>query len=488
MRSVRLFVLACSLVCVGAAGYFLKGIHTHCKVAEDKALACSISRLQQVKNLVDIAVLGSGPAGLTAALYGARYGYKTLVIQGGEPGGQLTKTTWVENLPGFKKILGQQAIKDMEEQAREAGADFLQDTATNVDLSDWPYHIKTEEGHTIAAQAIIIATGSTPKKLAISGEQEYWGRGVSSCAICDGPFYKGKDVVVVGAGDSAAEQALQLSVYARKVTILVRKGKEGMRASRIMQERIAALPNVSLMFNIEPKKVMGDGNQVKALETANNKTGEVSVLSTEGIFVAIGHLPNTQLFADSLPLTEHGYIKIFGRSQETALAGVFAAGEVDDDYYRQAVIAAGEGAKATHDARAFLTEIGFNQLIARDLEDKGHYFEFKNHSCYDVPTLTTNADFDQVLSQKGGLAVVDFYADYCPSCMDMLPRFNAVAQRFKDAASFFKIDVTQAPELVARFHVIKVPCLLIFKDGALIARYNTTMTKSALADLVQQLR
>ncbi len=467
-----------------AGGYLFKDLYAS-KKCPDSVVSFSLSQLKGKKNLVDVAVIGSGPAGLSAALYGARLGYNTLVISGGEPGGQLTKTTYVENWPGSKKILGQKIIEALNNQAKAFGAEYLFDAVTKVDFSSWPYVISTEEGRTIYAQSIVIATGATPRKLGVEGEEQYWGKGVTTCAICDAPFYKGRHVVVVGGGDSAVEEAGQLAAYASKITVLVRK--PSMRASHAMLKHMAVLPSVNVVYDIEIQKIMGDGSVVKAVELKNNKTGEVSVMPTDGVFLAIGHEPNTGIFKGQVAIDPQNYIKLSTRSQETSVPGVFAAGDVEDNHYRQAGVASGHGISAAIDASVFLTGIGFNKQVAQDLVSKGAYFDDFAYEKVEVPHLTSLADFQKTITPTSGVTVVDFYADYCPSCMQMLPVVESVAAKLSGQVNFFKVDVNQesAKELVRFLSVPKVPYLIIFKDGERAALYTTALSRSELHAAVQ---
>ncbi len=320
--------------------------------------AVCITHASQTR-MVDIAIIGAGPAGWSAGLYGARLGHKTLVITGDVPGGQLTKTSYIENWPGITRAQGVDVMEQLAEQAMSHGAQQLQERVVEADLSRRPFTLKTEEGSTIQALAVIIATGSNPRLLGIPGEQEHLGDGVSTCAICDAPLYKNKHAIVIGGGDSAAEEALQLAVYANQVTMLVRGHK--LRASHAMQQKIAQAPNITVRFNVELKKIAtkpadkkGKKSLVISLIDSNAKRRSRSSMDVDGVFIAIGHLPNTNLFRGTLELDEHGNIELFDRTQRTSIPGVFAAGDVADKRYHQAGIAAGQGIAAAIDADRFL--------------------------------------------------------------------------------------------------------------------------------------
>ncbi|MBX6352501.1 MAG: thioredoxin-disulfide reductase [Thermoflavifilum sp.] len=298
-------------------------------------------------------ILGTGPAGLTAAIYAARANLEPLVVEGTEPGGQLTTTTEVENFPGFPDgILGPELMDNMRKQAERFGARFMQGWVTEVDLSQRPFRVTIGGGDVHEADALIIATGASAKKLGIPGEAELTGRGVSTCATCDGFFFRGKRVIVVGGGDSAMEEATFLTKFATEVTIVHRRNE--LRASKVMQERARNNPKISWVMNVTPVSVIGEGNKVKALEVRDNATGEVRQLETDGVFVAIGHTPNTGFLQGQLELNELGYIQTRGVSTATSVEGVFACGDVMDPHYRQAITAAGSGCKAAMDAERFL--------------------------------------------------------------------------------------------------------------------------------------
>ena len=301
-------------------------------------------------------VLGSGPAGLTAALYAARAGLEPLVLEGSQPGGQLTITTDVENYPGFPKgILGPELIDQMREQARRFGARVKFETVEKAELGTRPFHFTTDDGSRYSGDAVIIATGARAKLLELPSEAALLGYGVSACATCDGFFFKGKEVAVVGGGDTAIEEATYLTRFAPKVTVIHRRGE--LRASRIMQERAFKNPKIGFLWNREVAEVLGDRDGgVRGLRLRDTQNGEHEEFATQGLFVAIGHEPNTQLFRGLLPMNAVGYLQVEEPSTRTAIPGVFAAGDVADPTYRQAVTAAGMGCKAALDAERWLEE------------------------------------------------------------------------------------------------------------------------------------
>ena len=300
-------------------------------------------------------IIGSGPAGYTAAIYAARADMKPIMYTGMQMGGQLTTTTEVDNFPGYPNGTdGTMMMEDLKKQAERFGTDVRFGMVTGVELSKelgGIHKITVDESKLIEVQTIIISTGATAKYLGIESEQRLIGGGVSACATCDGFFYKGQDVVVVGAGDTAAEEATYLSNICSKVTMLVRK--DFMRASKAMQHRVSKTKNIEVLYNTEIEEVLGE-NVVEGVRIVNNKTKETSIISVTGVFIAIGHTPNTDLFKGVLDMDETGYLTTKGKTTKTNLPGVFAAGDVQDKDYRQAVTAAGTGCMAALDAERYL--------------------------------------------------------------------------------------------------------------------------------------
>jgi len=303
-------------------------------------------------------IIGSGPAGYTAAIYAARANLKPVLYQGIQPGGQLTITTEVENYPGYPEgIQGPEMMVDFEKQAARMGADIRFGLATQVDLSKRPYKVWIDEEKIIEADAIIIATGAAAKWLGLESEQRLNGYGVSACAVCDGFFFRGKEVAVVGAGDTAAEEALYLAKLASTVHMFIRKHE--MRASKVMQERVFKAPNIKVYWNTETEEVVGE-KHVSSVRVFNNSTGERQTIPVNGFFVAIGHQPNSDIFRGWLDMDEAGYIKTIPGTSKTNIEGVFACGDVQDKVYRQAVTAAGTGCMAALDAERYLGEKGLH--------------------------------------------------------------------------------------------------------------------------------
>ncbi len=305
----------------------------------------------------EVAILGAGPAGLTAAIYAARARLDTVVFEGPQPGGQLTITTEVENYPGFEHgILGPELMDIFRRQAHRFGARSLYETIVRVDFHRYPFLLWSDSGKLYSAEAVIVATGASAKKLGVPGEAEYMGYGISACATCDGFFFRDQHVYVVGGGDTAMEEALFLTRFARRVTIIHRR--QEFRASKIMQERVRSNPKIDFLLDTVVEEFLGetrDGlRRLTAIRVRNVRTGEQAVLPADGVFVAIGHQPNTDIFRGFLQMDEQGYIITEPRSTRTNIPGVFACGDVQDKVYRQAVTAAGSGCMAAIDAERWL--------------------------------------------------------------------------------------------------------------------------------------
>ena len=312
-----------------------------------------------------VAILGSGPAGLTAAIYAARAGLSPIVIQGIQPGGQLTTTTDVENYPGFRDVIqGPWLMEEMQAQAEHVGTKFVWDHISAVDLSTRPFRLTGDSGTHYFADALVIATGAQAKWLNLPSEEHMKGRGASACATCDGFFYRGKKVAVIGGGNTAVEEALYLTNHSHDVTLIHRR--DSLRAEKILQDRLFANPHIKMVWDSEVVDFVGGGEPeaLVGLDIRNRRTGEVSRIDVDGAFVAIGHKPATELFADQLDLDEDGYIKVEVGTTRTNISGVFACGDVMDKIYRQAVTAAGTGCMAALDAEKYLAAQEFEALAA----------------------------------------------------------------------------------------------------------------------------
>jgi len=298
-------------------------------------------------------IIGSGPAGYTAAVYASRADLKPVLYTGLLAGGQLTQTTEVENYPGYPEgIMGPEMMENFRKQAERLGADIRYGYVSSVDFSSLPHKVVVDEVKTILADTVIISTGASAKWLGLESEQKYSGFGVSACAVCDGFFFRGQDVAIVGAGDTAAEEATYLAKMCRKVSMIVRRDE--FRASKAMMHRVLNTPNIEVLYNTETKEIIGDGQSVTGVTVINNKTNQETILDVTGFFVAIGHKPNTDIFKGWLKMDATGYIITHPDSTQTNIEGVFCCGDAQDHIYRQAVTAAGTGCMAAIEAERYL--------------------------------------------------------------------------------------------------------------------------------------
>ncbi len=303
-------------------------------------------------------IIGSGPAGLTAAIYGARAGLQPIVVQGLQPGGQLTITTDVENYPGFRDVIqGPWLVQEMQAQAEHVGTRMIWDTIVDIDLSGPPFRAVGDGGDVYEGETLVIATGAQARWLGVPGEQELSGKGVSACATCDGFFYRGKKVVVIGGGNTAVEEALYLTNHSQDVTLIHRR--DSLRAEKILQDRLFAHPNITVLWNKAVDHFVGGETGLTGVALKDTVSGEASIEPTDGAFVAIGHAPATELFKGKVELDAGGYIVVEPGTPKTAIPGVFACGDVMDHTYRQAVTAAGTGCMAALDAERFVAEREF---------------------------------------------------------------------------------------------------------------------------------
>ena len=300
-------------------------------------------------------IIGGGPAGYTSAIYASRANLSPVLYEGVQPGGQLTTTTEIDNFPGYPQgVTGTEMMEDLKKQAQRFGTEVRYGIVSKVDFSKRPFTLEIDGSNQIEADTVIIATGATAKYLGLPSEEKFRGQGVSACATCDGFFYRKKDVAVVGGGDTACEEATYLASLCNKVYLIVRR--DVLRASKAMQERVLNTPNIEVLWNTNTKEILGDDFGVTGAALVNNKTGEESQINIHGFFLAIGHHPNSEVFKDYVETNPEGYIITEGKTQKTNVPGVFAAGDVQDPIYRQAIAAAGSGCRAAMDAEKFLQE------------------------------------------------------------------------------------------------------------------------------------
>jgi len=446
----------------------------------------------KVENLV---IIGSGPAGYTAAIYAARANLKPVVFEGfqagGLPGGQLMTTTEVENFPGFPEgISGPELMDRMKAQADRWGAELYTEDVISVDLSQRPFTVRSEERE-IKTHSIVIATGATAKRIGLPNEHVFWSRGISACAICDGatPLFHGAELAVVGGGDSAAEEAVYLTKYGSNVNLLVRGDK--MRASKTMQDRVLNNPKITVHWNSEPLDVFGNGH-MEGIKLRNTKTGEETNLHVKGLFYAIGHKPNTGLFKDQLELDEIGYVVTKPGSVETSVEGVFAAGDVQDHEYRQAISAAGTGCMAAMLAERWLSSTGliveFRQEAAvpdNDLEPQpaGHVVSQE----FDLNTTRHEGGFAlrKLFHDSDRLLMVKYISPGCGPCHTLKPILNKIADEFDGRIHFVEIDIDKDRDIAENAGVTGTPTIQFFKDKEMLTELKGIKPKSHYRELIE---
>ncbi len=447
-----------------------------------------------VENLV---VIGSGPAGYTAAIYAARANLKPLMFEGfqagGIPGGQLMTTTEVENFPGFPEgITGPKLMERMKEQAERWGTQCYTEDVISVDLSQRPFTIRSTDRE-VKANSIIIATGATAKRLGLPSEAQFWSNGISACAICDGatPIFREENLAVIGGGDSAAEEAVYLTKYGSHVHLLIRG--EAMRASKAMQDRVLNNPKVTVHFHTQALDVFGTGSKMAGLRIKNSQTGEISELAVRGLFYAIGHTPNTSLFQGQLELDEVGYVKVKPGTVATSVEGVFAAGDVQDHEYRQAITAAGTGCMAALLAERWLSEHNLIQEYRQSATSE--HYETKTVS--ETPADTEETfDIDKTRHVGGyalrklfhdgdRLLMVKYVSPTCGPCKTLKPILDKVVDEYDGKIYFVEIDIEADPEIAKMGQVTGTPTVQFFKDRELVKEMRGVKQKSDFRQVIE---
>ncbi len=450
------------------------------------------------KTTENLVIIGSGPAGYTAAIYAARANLKPVVFEGfqagGLPGGQLMTTTEVENFPGFPQgITGPDLMDNMKAQAERWGAELYTEDVISVDFSQRPFVVRSEERE-VKAYSIVIATGATAKRLGLPGEHQFWSRGISACAICDGatPIFHKAELAVIGGGDSAAEESIYLTKYGDTVNMLVRGDK--MRASKAMQDRVLSNPKITVHWNSEVVDVFGDDKHMEGVKIRNLKTNEETDLHVKGLFYAIGHKPNTDLFKGQLELDDVGYIVTKPGSVETSVEGVFAAGDVQDHEFRQAITAAGTGCMAAMLAERWLSVNDllqeFHQVPATANNELEHEAQ--------QPSTTEPQEFDvQVTRHEGGYAlrklfhdsdrllIVKYVSPGCGPCHTLKPILNKVVDEFEGLIHFVEIDIEKDRDIAENAGVNGTPTIQLFKNKELLVESKGIKPKSQYRQLVE---
>lgn len=416
------------------------------------------------KNLVPVAVIGAGPAGLGAAIYTARAGLPTIVFMG--PGDTLTQAHHVENWPGKKRETGAHIIEDLQKQAASFGAVLVPKTIEKVDFSGWPRALFTEDGEKIHALAVIVATGGSPKTLDVPGVKEYWEKGIRICAICDAPFDKGKEVAVVGGGDIGVDKALQLTAFAKKVIIFEKEAD--LTAMMAAKNYVAQSPNIVVTCNAVIKQIKGDGSRVTSVEVLDKSSGKTYEVPVQSVYFAIGFTPNTNFLHNALSTDEEGYIVTHGKTQKTSVEGVFAAGSVEDSLYQKGGTAIGRGFQAGLDAIKFLTQQGFNKEIENQLSE---YFYRPETFSYALPEIKSLQELTSYI-QKNPTIVLNFYSPSCSMCKAMVPIIEKVASQYYHTIPTVKINIEEHAQLATHYQVSSVPTLLMLKNDHVVSQIS----------------
>lgn len=429
-----------------------------------------------VEEVADVVILGGGIGGLTAAVYLARSGLHPVVIEGQHPGGQITQSLGIQNWPGEKEITGNLLTEKARKQAEESGAIILREEAVKVDFSKSPFTItlrnlwkptKAGEEKILRAKTCIIATGANPNKLNITGEGKFWSRGVHTCATCDGSLYKGEHVAVVGGGDGAIVEAHHLAKLASKVTLIVR-GKALRSIEEKRKQNLISQPNVEILYETQVKEIGGTPDGISHLVLTSK--GEEKTMPINALFLAIGTIPNTSLFRGQIKLDKRGYI-VLDKDQSTNIPGVFAVGDVSDPFYRQAVTAAGDGAKAALQVESFLagsksrpSQYANSQLRESLLPKRNDpsFMQVKNEPA--VLHIKSIEQFQSEILESSIPVVVDFYADWCGPCRALSPLLDEWAQQFKGKLKFAKVNVDHMQKLAKRYRVDALPTVLYFEN------------------------
>lgn len=462
-----LFILCLALGC--GIGFLLW--HRSEKHAEHNT-----AYLQSIDNIVPVCVIGSGPAGVSAAMYTSRARIPSLVISGAKVGGQLSQIQSIENMPGKIRSSGKDLSDDLWSQAQHFGARMMVDQVTDIDVSQWPCIVTTEQGNVLRPLSLIVATGRTARRLPVEGVDEYWGKGLGDCTICEAPFHKGHTVAVLGGGDTAGDRAMQLAVYAKKVYMFVKDAK--LDASGAVQEYIADTKNIEVVYNSELAGVYGNGTNVTSIKVRDVLTNKEKTIPVDGLYFAIGYAPVTKLFKGKLNLDDEGYITLYNNSQATSAKGVFAGGDVVDKRYGKAGVATGSGIKAALDTIQFLQAHGVNQDVLKEL--KQNFFTIKQTVTKHIDSVATRQALGNMLASHKGTVIVDVYSESCPVCKFLMTHIEQAAQDYADTVLIIKANKDQFSDIMTVYGITSVPTLLVFKDGVLVEKDSTIKTLAAL--------
>ena len=444
----------------------------------------------------NVVIIGSGPAGYTAAIYAARANLKPLMFEGyqagGIPGGQLMTTTEVENFPGFPEgITGPELMERMKAQAERWGTELYTEDVTHIDLSQRPFTVRSDERE-VKAHSLIIATGATAKRLGLPCEEQFWSHGISACAICDGasPIFHGEEVAVVGGGDSAAEEAVYLTKYGDRVHLLVRRDE--LRASKAMQDRVFNNSNITVHWNTEAVDVFGDGKHIDGIKLRNTETGEESKLHVKGLFYAIGHNPNTSLFRGQLELDDVGYIVVKPGTVETSVEGVFAAGDVQDHEYRQAITAAGTGCMGAMLAERWLsthnliTEYHQKPASEEQPQTEPETVVSSSEESFDVNATRHYGGYAlrRLFHESDRPIMVKYVSPTCGPCKQLKPILDKIIDEYEGKIHFVELDIVADPDIAKTAQVVGTPTIQFFKDKEMLQEMKGVKQKSEYRQVI----
>lgn len=435
----------------------------------------NLESLKDKNNIIPLAIIGTGPAGLSAAICGARSGINTTIFSGPNPGGQLKDGILVENWPGVSKNSGAEIMSNLEKQAKDFGVTILNRTIKNIDFSSWPF--KLDEFY---ALSIIIATGATPKRLGIENEDKYWIKGILSCPLCDAHLIKNKNTVVIGGGDSAVERVIQLAPYAKEITLILRSNK--MRAIYNMYKKVKDFPNVKILFNKDIERFQGDGQRLTGIDIIDTKTKERSTIKVKWVFLSIGFEPNSKLFKKYLDLDPQGYIIHDCKTQETKIKGIYVAGNVSDNLYKQASTASGDGTKAAINASKFLHNILLNKDI-KEFVRNNSYSKNQDRSLK-IDNISSFQEFQDILTSQENICV-EFYSPLCSLCKSIENIVPNIAYKYKDKIKFYKIDILKNRKLMKKYNVSLVPEFLIFKNSKLVDKISEVSDPEKIEEFIE---